>query len=185
MSTQMSNSKYSILRIRFIVNDSQHSTDEWVEVLPSPSNPNATALGQEYTVTSKFGKYEYVSQVRGSDSLLQHIGSILRLVAADDLPCKRVQLDIPHVPSLLINHSNLQARIFEIVNMVHQVTTAWPQLKSTTSLNANAEPFVPPRLTIPSQTFPWDSFRTPSRRTRRHLRFDDDGHEVIDLTMED
>lgn len=205
MSSTMSIPIYATLRIRFIENDGCPSTDDWIRAVPI-YNLNATAFGQEYTITSKLGKTKYVSKITGGSGLLDHFETILRLVSADDRPCKRVQFDIPNVPTILVDHDRIRNRIPEVVDMLRQLVDSWPQvgteLHSTQSTtlssafttirwNANAQPFAPSSrptpVAIPAPPFNWNSttFRTPSSRApRRHMFFDDNGNEIVDLTMD-
>ena len=197
MSSTMSIPTYATLRIRFVENDSRPSTDDWIRAVPI-HNPNATPFSQEYMITSKLGGMNYVSKITSGGGLLDHFETILRLVSADDQPCKRVQFDIPNVPTILVDHDRIRNRIPEVVDMLRQLVDSWPQvgteLPSSPSIfnwNATASPFVPSSrptpLTIPVPPFNWNSttFRTPSSRaTRRHMFFDDNGNEIIDLTMD-
>ena len=200
MSSTMSASAptYATLRIRFIENDDRPSNDDWVRAAPI-HNPNATPFSQEYTLTSKLGGTNFVSKITGGSSLLDQIETILRLVSADDQPCKRVQFDIPNVPTILVDHDRIRNRIPEVVDMLRQLVDSWPQVGTElpsssifTNINWNtsAQPFVPSSrptpLTIPAPPFNWNSttFRTPSSRLNRHMYFDDNGNEIVDLTMD-
>jgi hypothetical protein len=205
MSSTMSIPTYATLRIRFVENDSRPSTDDWVRAVPI-HNPNAPPFSQEYTITSRLDGTNFVSKITGGSSLLDQIETILCLVSADDQPCKRVQFDIPNVPTILVDHDRIHNRIPEVVDMLRQLVDSWPQVgtelpstQSTTlssvftnvNWNATATPFVPSSrptpVTIPQPPFNWNSttFRSPTARaTRRHMFFDDNGNEMIDLTMD-
>ena len=190
---------YAILSIRFIENDADQSRDDWIRVVPI-QNTNAMSFSQEYKITSSLSGHRYVAKIVGGTNLVNYIGSILRLVSADDKPCKRVQFDIPNVPTILVDHSRIRNRIPEVVDMLRQIVESWPTLGTelptpqptfpfaNINWNATATPFVPqssPTVAIPAPPFNWNSssFRTP-RRVNRHMYFDDAGNEVIDLTLD-
>jgi hypothetical protein len=194
---------YAKLTIRFIENLTDGSNDDWVNIVPI-HHPNATLFSQEYRILSRLGGTKFVSKVTGGSSLLDYIESILRLVSADDRPCKQVQFDIPNVPSILVNHSRIRNRIPEVLDMMRQVVESWPQqgtelqsvpapsVFANVNWNATATPFVPssrpPPVTIPPFTWPpfnWNTTsREPSSHARRHMHFDEDGNEIIDLTID-
>jgi hypothetical protein len=195
MAATMTTSTFATLRIRFIEDDDHPSNDEWIRIVPI-HNQNATAFGQEYKITSNLGGVEHTSSVQCSNILVQYVSNILRLVAVDDAPCKRIQFDIPHVPSVLITSNHLKNRIPEVVALLVQTTQSWPRQGNTlpsvfANINWNstatpARPFVSPDpIIIPPPPFNWNSpaFRTPER-VNRHMYFDDDGNEVIDLTQD-
>lgn len=200
MSSTMTTSAptYATLTIRFIETVGCPSTDDWIRVVPI-HNPNATIFGQEYQIRSRLGENKIVAKVTGGANLLEYIETILRLVSADDLPCKQVQFDIPNVPTILVNHNRIRNRIPEVLDMLRQIVEFWPQVGTelpsssvftNINWNASAQPFVPSSrptpVTIPAPPFNWNSttFRTPSSRLNRHMYFDDNGNEIVDLTMD-
>lgn len=201
MAATMSTSTptYASMVIRFIETVGRPSTDDWIRVVPI-HNSNATVFVQEYQIMSRLDGNRIAAKVMGGANLLEYIETILRLVSADDLPCKQLQFDIPNVPTILVNHNHIRNRIPEVVDMLRQIVEFWPQVGTelpsssvftNINWNATAQPFVPSSrptpLTIPAPPFNWNSttFRTPSSRSnRRHMFFDDNGNEIVDLTMD-
>lgn len=193
---------YALLRIRFIENDRDSESDAYIAAAPI-YNPNTTytsTFNQEYKLISKVDTQKFVSKVVGGTNLVNYIANVLRLVSGDDKPCKRVQIELPNVPTILVNHGRIRNRIPEVVDMLRQIVESWPTLGTelpapqptfpfaNINWNATATPFVPqspPPVTIPAPPFNWNSpsFRTPVR-VNRHMYFDDAGNELIDLTMD-
>ena len=181
----MSTPIYSTLRIRFIENPGHPDTDEGIAIEPI-YNSNATIYSQEYKINSKLGKYCYNSTVTGGIYLVEYIRSILNLVVNDSVPCKEIQFDVPNVPSILIKHASLYDCISTLLSTLQLVIQSWPYRASALHPNATAVPYsVPSPLEIPQPPRDWLHWTaSPTARTRRHLHFDDDGNEVIDLTMD-
>jgi len=198
MAATMSTSTptYATLLIRFVTNPNTPSTDDWVRVNPIHS-ANATAISQDYKMSARLGGHRHVSKVTGGYNLVNYVTNILRLVSADDKPCKQVQFDIPSVPSILVDHDRIRNRIPEIADLMRQIVESWPQVGTELPVaepafpfaninwNSTATPWRPSPLSIPAPPYSWNSpsFRTPAR-VNRHMYFDDAGNEIIDLTLE-
>lgn len=168
---------YASLRILFVNSPKNERKDDSLRVVPI-WNPNATLESQTYKVTFKYDKTVMESTVEGGNYLVDYLQSILTLVSNDDEPCELVQFEIPNVPTVMIDHLSLDDRIPEVVDILEHLIHAWPTLQT------ERKPPSPLTVSIPSFHWTSESFTTPSR-VRRHLRFDDEGNEVVDLTLDD
>lgn len=178
MSSSMDSPKYSSLRILFITDPKRQDMDTFLKVVPL-WNPNATVESQKYEVTFKEDRQRMTSIVEGGEYLVDYVRNILELVARDANPCELVQFDIPNVPSVLTKHHCLSSTTLKVVSILEHLVHAWPTYvpRSTT----------PPldHRPLSSRSFVWSMHQPSTSRVNRHMYFDEDGNEFVDLTMDD
>lgn len=132
MNSAYEASRRSAILLRFIRDSKDSRKDDVVFIRPvwTPMSPGVTVL--EFSVNSRFAK-EYTTgsisankQMLNYENVKKYVFALLNLVSNDSDPFVNVQIDIPNVPSVLLEPKNIPASIHMLMNLVDLTLYAWP-----------------------------------------------------------
>lgn len=192
-NSEGSMSKVETLAIRFIRKSDRtfQSQDDVLIIKPQWQQTNDEVQTKMYEVKMTYAseavntsKQYSTTTMLSSYDVVFYLRSVLNLITVDSDPYKFVQVDLPMMPSVLIELDDLDDAMAHIEQMVDVLTRSWPTI-------------VPQTKTVPSTAsttgFP-QSFTTPQDIRRiwetplpppRHIIFDTDDENGRDLSVLD
>jgi hypothetical protein len=152
--------------IRFIhAVGSSERDDELIIVVPKQVSPNTTVASHAYTVTSRFDKKTYTSEISDAYRLSYYVNSLLTLVDYDDHSPAQIQIDLPNAPQVLLSTDEVLDDELKqtILHLLWQACESWPT-RTTVTFVPNPPPTPPPA--------------NPRPQPHRHLFFNEDTGSV-------
>jgi hypothetical protein len=191
--SEVSMSKVETLAIRFIRKSDKtfQTQDDVLSIKPQWQQSNDEVQTKMYEVkmtyapetTAAAKKYSTTSMLSGYD-IMFYLRSVLNLITYDADPYKLVQIDLPMMPSVMIELDDLADVMGHIEQMVEVLMRSWPTIVSQTKAaptNNSTTGFPLAYTTPPSISRIWETPLPPPR----HIIFDTDDENGRDLSVLD